>query len=81
MRDETPYNPLDKIHLGESVANAILQRPVEPLPPADTFLGSGVYAIYYTGNFPEYHPIAAWNSSDQFCLPINVGKAIPKGGR
>lgn len=30
---ETPYNPLDKKNLGVSVADAMLSRPVSPLPP------------------------------------------------
>jgi hypothetical protein len=81
LRDETPYNPLDKIHLGESVANAILQRPVEPLPPPDVFLGAGVYAIYYTGDFPAYRRIAERNRDSKFDWPIYVGKAIPAGAR
>lgn len=81
MREETPYNPLDKLHLGESVANAILQRPVEPLPPPDVFLGAGVYAIYYTGDFPLYQKIAERNRNNQFAQPIYVGKAIPAGAR
>lgn len=81
MRDETPYNPLDKLQLGESVANAILGRPVEPLPPADAFLGAGVYAIYYTGDFPEYRDIAERNRRGQYGCPIYVGKVIPAGAR
>lgn len=81
MRDEAPYNPLDKKHLGESVANAILQRPIETLPPPDVFLGAGIYVIYYTGDYPHYRAIAALNRRGKFAWPIYVGKAIPKGGR
>jgi hypothetical protein len=81
LREETAYNPLDKRHLGESVANAILQRPVESLPPPDVFLGAGVYAIYYTGDFPAYQRIAKQNREGRFAWPIYVGKAIPAGGR
>jgi hypothetical protein len=29
--------------------------PVHSLPPAETFLGTGVYALYYTGQNPLYH--------------------------
>lgn len=81
MRDERPYNPLDKVHLGESVANAILQRPIEPLPPVDVFLGAGIYVIYYTGDFPTYQRIAERNRKNRFAWPIYVGKAIPAGAR
>lgn len=81
MPEQNPYNPLDKLHLGESVANAILRKPVEPLPPAGTFTGAGIYAIYYTGNFSLYAKIANHNQNNQYACPIYVGKAIPKGGR
>ena len=30
----TPYNPLDKRHLGEQVAEALLEQDVQPLPPS-----------------------------------------------
>lgn len=81
MKSELPYNPLDKIHLGESVADAILRRPVEPLPPAESFIGAGIYAIYYTGDYPPYERIAERNRNDKFAWPIYVGKAIPSGAR
>lgn len=42
----TPYNPLDKRNLAESVASAMLHTPVQKLPP-EPFIGAGVYAIYY----------------------------------
>lgn len=53
MIEETPYNPLDKRNLGVSVADALLERPILPLPPADSFVGAGIYAIYYVGNFVQ----------------------------
>ena len=39
-----PYNPLDKRHLGEQVAEALLAQDVQPLPPS-RFIGAGVYAL------------------------------------
>ena len=48
-----PFNPLDKRHLGESVAEALLQTVPVALPP-DPFIGAGVYALYYVGQFPAY---------------------------
>jgi hypothetical protein len=71
-----PYNPLDKTKLGESVANALLESPLRPLPP-EPFQGAGVYAIYYVGDFPSYG-ILAGNPPFN---PIYVGKAVPKGAR
>jgi hypothetical protein len=76
-----PYNPLDTRHLGEAVARALLARPVHRLPPERRVAGGGIYAIYYTGDFALYYPIAARNRDDQFQLPIYAGKAVPKGRR
>lgn len=75
-----PFNPLDKRHLGESAANALLASQVFPLPP-EPFIGAGVYALYYTGDFPAYEVIAKANRSDRFTRPIYVGKAVPDGAR
>jgi Eco29kI restriction endonuclease len=76
-----PYNPLDKHNLGRSVAEALLARPVASLSETAGLVGAGVYAIYYTGNFPSYAPVVARNRNDIFGQPIYVGKAIPKGAR
>ena len=50
---EEVFNPLDKTHLAESVKDHLLKRPFVKLPPP-RFLGAGIYAIYYTGDFPPY---------------------------
>lgn len=78
-----PYNPLDKLNLGRSVAEALLLQPVAPLAAvqATDLAGAGVYAIYYTGDFPLYAPVAAKNRNNAFEQPIYVGKAVPKGAR
>ena len=74
-----PFNPLDKRHLGESIANALLESEVIALPPFP-FVGAGVYALYYFGNFPAYRELAAVNREECIC-PIYVGKAVPDGSR
>ena len=76
----TPFNPLDKKNLGESVADALLGTPVQPLPPLP-FQGAGIYAIYYAGPFPAYTEVAAANRDGRYDWPIYVGKAIPPGAR
>jgi hypothetical protein len=75
------YNPLEKRALAESVAKALLSRPVEPLPPDKTFDGAGIYVIYYTGDFPRYAPISDRNHEGRCDRPIYAGKAVPKGAR
>ncbi|MGB0670645.1 MAG: Eco29kI family restriction endonuclease [Rhodospirillales bacterium] len=81
MNETAPYNPLDKRHLGESVAEAMLRnRPVQ-LEKLVRFSGAGIYAIYYVGDFPLYQPITDRNTHDRFEAPVYVGKAIPAGAR
>lgn len=81
LKKDPPYNPLDKRHLGESVAGALLAQSIEPMPPAEAFIGAGVYALYYAGDFAPYAPIAKENRNDRWAKPIYVGKAVPAGAR
>lgn len=74
------YNPLDKINLGKSVADALLEQPTHPLNAIEPFEGAGIYVLYYSGPFPAYGPIAIANA-DEPRWPIYIGKAIPSGGR
>lgn len=76
-----PYNPLDRINLGRSVAEALLSQPATPLSESSSLIGAGIYAIYYAGNFEPYRPLAAANNKGIFKQPIYVGKAVPKGAR
>lgn len=77
---EEVFNPLDKTNLAESVKDHLLRRAVVKLPP-ERFLGAGIYAIYYTGNFPAYQKIAKHSPNDEKARPIYVGKAVPAGSR
>jgi hypothetical protein len=76
-----PFNPLDKKNLGASVAEAMLEQTAQGLAAIQPFIGVGIYAIYYTGDFSPYLPLAARNRNDQFSAPIYVGKAVPAGAR
>jgi hypothetical protein len=75
-----PHNPLDKRNLGKSVADALLEQPIHPLPPPK-FVGAGIYAIYYSGDNELYAPMSARNADGLWEVPIYVGKAVPKGAR
>jgi hypothetical protein len=75
-----PFDPLDKRNLGESVAHALLQTQIQPLPPMP-FIGAGVYAVYYTGSFSAYERLSARNRDGRFRCPIYIGKAVPAGTR
>jgi len=79
-----PFNPLDMDNLGVSLINALLEAAPTPLGDIKRFEGGGVYAVYYTGDFPAYSAIAEKKRNDRYELPIYVGRAIPgstrKGG-
>ncbi len=69
------------MRLGESVARALLERPLSPLPPPDSFEGAGVYAIYYAGTFAAYRVMADVNRREPGAWPIYIGRAVPSGAR
>jgi len=54
--------------------------PVHTLPPPESFLGTGVYALYYTGRNPLYKRYAELNRLS-YGYPIYVGKDVSKGWR
>jgi hypothetical protein len=54
--------------------------PAHELPPPESFIGTGVYCLYYLGSLEIYNKIACENIKE--CIkPIYVGKAVPKGWR
>lgn len=81
MTHHKSFNPLDRKSLGASVAQALLQQEAIPLGKITLFSGAGIYAIYYTGNFKPYEPIAIRSRDGKFEVPIYVGKAVPAGAR
>ncbi len=56
------------------------ETPVHPVLPAKRFIGSGVYGLYYVGDYELYTKIADLNRYVQ-TQPIYVGKAVPPGWR
>ena len=64
----------------EDAIRFFANTPVHPLPPISRFIGSGVYGLYYIGDFPDYQPLVARNNPE-ICYPIYVGKAVPRGWR
>ncbi|MGP8239584.1 MAG: Eco29kI family restriction endonuclease [Limisphaerales bacterium] len=65
------FDPTDPKVIGELIARTLLLQAVAPLSSVTKFYGSGVYAIYYRGDFPSYRPISGTEN------PIYVGKADP----
>ncbi|MFJ8040292.1 Eco29kI family restriction endonuclease [Kitasatospora sp. NPDC096147] len=74
---EIIYDPLRRENIGRSVLWALTSRDAVQLDRVPRFNGCGIYALYYAGDHELYGPI----SSDQFEVPIYVGKADPSGGR
>ena len=65
------FDPTDPRLIGELIARTLMLQPAQPLSSVGKFYGSGVYAIYYRGDFPAYVPISGTGN------PIYVGKADP----
>lgn len=72
------YNPLDYASLSETLARELMSADLIPLVEVEKFYGNGVYALFYSGNFPAYREMADINYSEPGTLPIYIGKASPK---
>lgn len=65
------FDPANPNVAGRIVGITMIAQPRKPLAAIDRFYGSGVYAIYYNGDFPAYVGIAKREH------PLYVGKADP----
>ncbi len=54
--------------------------PICQVPPESRFMGCGVYALYYVGDYELYAELARRNKT-AFTQSIYVGKAVPQGWR
>lgn len=66
------FDPTVPDTAGRLVALSLLAQPRVPLARIGRTYGSGIYAIYYTGDHPVYDRISATET------PIYVGKADPR---
>lgn len=64
-------DPSDPRQMGVLIGNALEDVTPVPLASVGKFYGSGVYALYYSGDFPAYGAIRKTR------VPIYVGKADP----
>lgn len=67
----TFFDPTNPEIVGRLIAQTLLQQPRVNLTALRSFYGSGVYALYYRGNFPAYAPARGTET------PLYVGKADP----
>jgi hypothetical protein len=70
-RPDSIFDPSDPQTAGRVVALTLVAQGRHRLDNIPNFYGSGVYAIYYNGTFPEYAPLSKTDH------PIYVGKADP----
>jgi hypothetical protein len=75
LRKPERFDPLTPVNLARSVERALLDEPLNPLPPSGSFGGGGVYCIYYSGSYEPYAAIA----SEPPRIPIYVGHATMPG--
>lgn len=68
---EAVFDPQNPALMGRFVALGMIAQPRKKMAQIESFYGSGVYAIYYNGDFPDYRPIRKTET------PIYVGKADP----
>lgn len=68
------FDPSDPATIGILIAKTLLAQPRIPLTEiaGSKFYGSGVYAIYYNGDFDAYGPVSKKDT------PLYVGKVDPK---
>lgn len=66
------FDPSDPKVIGRLIANTLLEQARHPLSSIPRFYGSGVYSIYYRGDFEAYQLISHTDH------PLYVGKADPE---
>jgi hypothetical protein len=68
---EFVFDPSNPNVVGRFIGITMVAQPRRPLAAAHRFYGSGIYAIYYKGDFAAYREISTREN------PIYVGKADP----
>lgn len=79
-REEHVYRNDAFVELVKDAIRFFNGTPVHSLPLSTAFVGTGVYAIYYTGRNKLYEQYGELNRLS-YGHPIYVGKAVPKGWR
>ncbi|MDQ6702619.1 MAG: Eco29kI family restriction endonuclease [Pseudomonadota bacterium] len=65
------FDPGNPRTIGFFIALVMTAQPRQPLGSMGEFYGSGVYAIYYNGDYPHYEPLRGTET------PIYIGQAAP----
>jgi hypothetical protein len=85
--EREPFNRLKHVYRNNDFVELVKDgirffngTPVQTLPPPERFLGTGIYALYFTGKVEPYSLYAELNRL-AYDFPIYAGKAVPKGWR
>jgi|GEM_PF-238392 len=65
------FDPTNPEIVGQLIGRTMMEQPRHSLGSVEEFYGSGVYAIYYNGNYDAYRPIRRKDTA------IYVGNADP----
>ena len=65
------FDPTNPDVVGRLIGETLIEQSRAPLDALTKFYGSGVYSIYYKGQFPAYVPASGTDT------PLYVGKADP----
>ncbi len=76
-----PYNPLDLEALGDSLLRRLEGNKAVRIDQLDKFDGSGIYALYYTGQADPYAVLGEHNRKGKKPIPLYVGRAKDSGAR
>lgn len=79
-RSKHVYHNNEFVELVKDAIRFFNGTPVHPIPLQEKFTGTGVYALYFTGQYQAYKRYAELNRLE-YKYPIYVGKAVPKGWR
>lgn len=77
MNQPVSYNPLAYESISESISRELLAAEAVCLADIERFEGSGIYALFYDGDFPAYGELAEQNRNCPASWPVYVGKAAP----
>jgi len=79
-REKHVYKNDAFVELVKDAVRFFYGTPVHRLPRPEKFFGTGVYALYYTGNAVPYSKYSELNRL-AYDFPIYIGKAVPQGWR
>lgn len=72
------FDPLDYGSLAKTLADQLMESELAYLSDVERFEGSGIYALFYEGDFPAYSQLSRINVAHRGSFPIYIGEAVPR---